>query len=749
VGTTSTKEVIDASSPAENERVLAARQYSRYQQLAPSHKERIKHMDLQERFFRGDHWDASDVARLGDRPHMTVNLIAPVINTMLGEYIANETDWVCSAEDGATDELATVHTKLFRQIRKSNDYGAIEFDVYADGLIDDAGYIDVRVDFTDNIQGEVRYAAVPPWEVMLDDDGSDYDLNKHNDIMRVRRRSLDQISTEYGQDVADRLKVRGMAGTYDSWTDMAEWTSPPVFGDYSRAQLYGASDDVSDRTLKSMLVIERQWWTVATVKEFVDPQGGDTRRVPDNWDDPRVQQHMQQYGLTLREKRKPRIRWTVSCGDLIIKDGWSPYERFTLHAFFPYFRRGKNKGAVRDLINPNQIHNKVISQNLHIVNTTANSGWMVRKNTLANMSTQELAEKGSQSGVVIEYNETAPEKIEPNSVPSGILQLAQQSEAAINKISGVNQAQTGDVVSTNVSNVVLENQQGRGAVQLAPILENLNKTRLSIAQHTMQLVQSFYTDARTYRLTNPLEPTQPREEMGVNQPLPDGTLFNSLTIGEYGITIHNTPTRQSYNDSQFAKALEMRTAGIQIPDHWMIKYSDLDGKTELAQMVAQLAGFGDPDPNAEAMAALNMQLLEASVAQAGADVEETQAQAAERHAKAALLQATPHIEAAKLQTLTDKIATEQTTRMQVNRLSMLSKQLQEAQKRNAESEAPSEEAAEQRAADNHRQQMAMAQQRHSQQTRMAQDKHHLSMTQQQQKQQLATRALLARKNAGK
>ena len=85
--------------------------------------------------------------------------------------------------------------------------------------------------------------------------------------------------------------------------------------------------------------------------------------------------------------------------------------------------------------------NKVYSQILHTVNTTANSGWKVEEASLVNMDVEDLEQNGAQTGLVIEYKagRAPPEKIEPNTVPTGLKDLVTSGVDLIRLISGVSE----------------------------------------------------------------------------------------------------------------------------------------------------------------------------------------------------------------------------------------------------------------------------------------------------------------------
>ncbi len=100
---------------------------------------------------------------------------------------------------------------------------------------------------------------------------------------------------------------------------------------------------------------------------YLDPVTGDMREVPYNWSKKKREQFADQFGLDILEKTVRKVRWTVTADTVVLFDDWSPYKHFTLVPYFPYFRRGKPFGMVRNLLAPQEQLNNIPSQVLHIV----------------------------------------------------------------------------------------------------------------------------------------------------------------------------------------------------------------------------------------------------------------------------------------------------------------------------------------------------------------------------------------------
>ena len=158
---------------------------------------------------------------------------------------------------------------------------------------------------------------------------------------------------------------------------------------------------------------------------------------------------------------------------------------------------------VRNLLSPQEQLNKIASQELHIVNTTANSGWMVEAGSLVGLTADDLEEHGAETGLVLEYQRgtTPPTKIQPNTIPTGLDRIGQKAADNIKSISGINDSMLG-TDGAEVSGVAIQAKQNRGVIMIQVPLDNLKKTRQILAEKILNLVQTFYTEQRIIQVTN-------------------------------------------------------------------------------------------------------------------------------------------------------------------------------------------------------------------------------------------------------
>ena len=639
------------------ELTLAKNQFNAYVRARDNgHDEYIQMAKKCDMYYRGDQWDEFDMQELDDqgRPALTINTILPTINAVLGEQSTKKADITFKPRGGGNQEVADVLTKVYQQIADNNKLEWIENQVFSDGLIQDRGYFDVRIDFSDHIQGEVRIEAKDPLDILIDPDAKHYDTRTWNEIFETKWMSVDEIEETYGQDKADKLRMLAETGT-TLGADSMEFEEER-YGDtdeYNYGQQYPGDPD-SARMLRSIRVIERQYYKLKDCMYYLDPVTGDMRDVPQNWSKKKRETFADQYGLDILSKTVRKVRWTVTADTVVLFDDWSPYKHFTIVPYFPYFRRGKPFGMVRNLLSPQEQLNKITSQELHIVNTTANSGWIVENGSLSGMTADDLEEHGAETGLVLEFNRgsTPPAKIPPNQIPTGLDRLGQKAAANIKQISGITDAMLGQD-SAEVSGVAIQAKQNRGSMLLQVPLTNLAKSRQYLAEAILGLIQGYYTEERVIQITDESDPYKPRRELRVNQMTPEGQVINDLQLGEYDVVVSSAPARDNFDEMQFAEAISLRQVGVPIPDDMIVEYSHLSRKADVADRIRKMQGTGPLSPEQIQMQKFQMEAqirsTQLEIAKLEAEVANIQTMAAVNVAKVDQIETEPQLKIAELQ----------------------------------------------------------------------------------------------------
>jgi hypothetical protein len=588
------------------------------------HTKFVEKADKCERFFAGDQWDAADRAKLEavKRPVLTINKILSTVGNVMGEQINNRAEIGFRPRSGAPAENAEVLSKVFKQISDNNQLDYKRSEMFADGVIRSRGFLDVRLGYGDSMQGEVEITKLNSKNVIIDPDAEEYDPDTWGEVFVTKWLTADDIAVLYGKENAELLRNKDKSSFpygYDSIQ-----MNRDRFG-VTQYPMYAGNYDNSN-VLRNIRVIDRQYRKLDRQKFFLAPQTGDMRPVPDTFDRDRIALFVDTYGFQVVPKLVRRIYWYVMADNVELHAGWGPYKHFTVVPYFPYLRDGKTIGLVENLLSPQELLNKVTSQELHVVNTTANSGYKVRAGSLTNMTAEELEQKGAQTGIVIEVNgdpDKDVQKIAPNQVPQGLDRISYKAEESIKTISGVSDSMQG-MDRADVAAKAIQEKKKSGSTNLIKPLDNLTRTDYILARNVLDIVQEFYTEERLYTITHD-QATGETETFAVNQADPYGQITNDLTLGEYDVVVTSVPHRETMEDSQFEQAMALKEAGIAIPDSVLIDSSRLMNKKDIIKKME-----GDKtSPEAQEQAALAKRGQEA-------EVSKTEGEAAVKHADAQL-----------------------------------------------------------------------------------------------------------------
>lgn len=607
---------------------ITIREWRRFQQVRDSgHDAFVKKADTCEQFFAGKQWRPEDLARLTQvgRPALTINKIKPTIMNVLGEQINSRAEISFRPAKGGNSDTADVLAKVFKQISNNNRLDWVRSDVFADGIISGRGFYDVRLDTSDSVPGEVRIVKLNKKNVLIDCDAEEYDPKTWSDVIVTKWYTCDDIEVMWGKADADLLRNRSgsyFAYGYDS-IDLAR----DRFGQRN-LPLFGVGND-TEATQRNVRVIERQHRVLDRQKHFVERTTGDMRPVPEEFTRDKIAFFREKFGFEVITKLVRRVRWTVIADEVLLHDDWSPYKNFTVVPYFPVFRNGETLGTVEDLLSSQELLNKASSQELHVVNTSANSGWKVKTGALTNMTVGELEEKGAQTGLVLEIADDIRniEKITPNQVPQGFDRISFKAEDHIKSISGVNDSMQG-FDREDVAAKAIDQKKKSGSTALSKPFDSLTRTDALLAECILDIVQEYYTDERIMTITTD-SATGATEQVHVNYQNAAGEILNDLTLGEYDVVVVSVPHRETMEDSQFEQAMALKEAGIQIPDEIIINASRLQNKSEIIQ---QITGNKN-SPEAQAAAQLQQQGQQAIVAKTQAEAQVKQADAGLRQAK--------------------------------------------------------------------------------------------------------------------
>jgi len=552
------------------------------------HSEFIRKADQCQNYLRGNQWTEEDLAKLKQvrRPALTINKILPTMATLMGQQIKTRAEVNFQPKAGMNSDMGDVMNQVWMHIAQNNQLPWVRSEVFQAGAVTSRGFYDVRLNFERNVFGEVEILKLNSKNVLVDPDATSYDPWHWRDVIHSKWVSLVEIRGTYGDAVADDLKGReNSVWKYggDSLTMLRDRFSEQAY-DVREWDTYVAYEQRA-----RFRVIDRQFKDITRQEFFVDMATGSMRAVPPNWSRERVAHVVQMKGWQVIKRRAPVWKWRVTIEDKVVQDSVSPYEGPTIVPFFPYFDEGHTLGLVEGLLGPQDLLNKTTSQELHVINTTANSGWKVKTGGLRNMTIDELEERGAETGLVLEVDSVDDaEKIQPNQIPQGLDRLSYKAEEYIKAISNVSDSMQGQDRADVAAKAIITKANQAGT-NFTSIFDNLERSDWLLARQVLSTVQRFYTDTRTLRIVT--DPTKNEtQDIQINQYQAEiDEITNDLTVGEYTLTVTSVPHQATLEDAQFEQAARLKELGVQLPDEILIKNSRLQNKNDILKTMANQA----------------------------------------------------------------------------------------------------------------------------------------------------------------
>jgi hypothetical protein len=228
------------------------------------------------------------------------------------------------------------------------------------------------------------------------------------------------------------------------------------------------------------------------------------------------------------------------------------------------------RSLVRYLRDAQFLFNRRIILNHDISESSINSGWMYRENSIVNEENIQYAGQGKH--VIVKegqgpLNDTI-QKIIPNAVPPSDMQLADQMQALINPLSLVTPELMGAATEQGLAGITEMLRQGAGLVTLQKYFDQWDRALKLMAIIDVKLIQRW-TPFKVSRIIKE-NPTQE---------------FYDKNFSQYDVLPEESLNTTTQKQNQFIQLLQLREMGIPVPTTFLLKNSTLQGKDELVESI--------------------------------------------------------------------------------------------------------------------------------------------------------------------
>jgi hypothetical protein len=471
----------------------------------------------------------------------------------------------------------------------------------------------------DPVNGDIKVDNCPYNTFVIDPFFRKRDLS---DCTGIMRRSYLTKSSIYSllPDFVDEFKNMTSAGRHDEKFQFM----PEAF----------AYDN------KNLLTYDEFYYRAYRKQDLlIDTETGETKEWSGN-DTEKLKLFLKTYpSVIVANNDIPTVRMTIIVQGRVVFDGPNPmgvddYPFVPVVAYYnpqvPYYPL-RVQGIVRGLRDSQYLYNRRKIIELDILESQLNSGFIFKPDALIDPEDVHMTGQGKGIGVKREYDiASSLQQIQSPAIPPTTLQVSESLGKEIEDISGVNSELLGSAIDEKVG-ILAMLRQGAGLTTLQGVFDNLDFAQKLLGRLRLKLIQANFTPGKVKRIIE-------------DEPKPQ---FYNKAFGIYDTAVEEGLNTTTQRQMQFAQLLQLKEAGIAIPDEVILEAMTVQNKKQLIDTVKANQQAKSQIEQMQIQSAIEEQEAKTNLAQARAKadtglgyermsrIEENKALAEERRAKAA------------------------------------------------------------------------------------------------------------------
>lgn len=521
--------------------------------------------DTDTRFESGDQSVWNDI--YGNLPsnrrrNFSFNRIRRVIQMISGHQRRNRKSTIVIPIENADSQTADQFTKVLNWTNRQEGILETISESFQGSLITGMNLLQVWLDFrSDPVSGNIRVDNCSYNSFLIDPYFRKSDLSDCNALWKrsfINKREalsllpdkVEEILSLYGQDNRDS-KFQFMPENY------------------------------AFSGLKNLLTYDEFYYRdYRTQRMLIDSQTGETTEWRGN-DEEKLKYFMQSYpSITVVEQEVSTVRVALVLQGKVMYDGPNPlgvdsYPFVPVWAYYrpemPYFPL-RIQGVVRGLRDAQYLYNRRRIIELNILESQVSSGWKYKENALVNPKDVFLQGEGKGIALKDEAQMTDVEQILPPQIPPSMIQLSELLAQEITQISGVNEELLGSS-QDDKAGILSMLRQGAGLTTLQSLFDNLDHAQKHLGEIMVEVIQNNFTPGKIKKI---LEGQEPEKQ------------FYDKSFGKYGCAVEEGLNTTTQKQMQFAQLLQLREAGVPVPDDILLDAATIQNKSKLLQSIQQI-----------------------------------------------------------------------------------------------------------------------------------------------------------------
>jgi hypothetical protein len=528
-----------------------------YQMINPFYAEAYRDQS----YYLSNQWSPEEMHWLSQqgRSSYTYNMCMRMINLIEGIQRQNRLSTIAAPIEGSSEKTAELLSDTLQYI-----------------MTKDAGYETLSTGFKDAMVTGISW--ISPW-IDYRDDPVNGDIKFHLDHWN------DTIWDPffYKQDLSDcaffaRRKYLSRSAVISLLPEKEDEIMRLSYG--TRDNKFTYIPYVRQGALNKLMSYTEYWckkWVVRDV--LVDMESGETME----WKGPRDRLNaIMQMQPTLRKMRKPvqQVELGIICENQLLYYGRDPYglNDYGMTPIFAVYEpsydlyQWKMQSLIRLIRDPQTELNKRRSKMVDILDSSINTGWIVK----GNISTDNESWFKSNQGQTIFLKDGADphadvRRIDPPVIPEGHFALMEQFMDDIPNILGINPEMLGMPENDNIETaaILAKMRVNAGLISLRRLFDNLSQTQKILGEKCIKLIQANYSPEKIKLITK-------------KEPTPE---FFSGQFSRYNIVVEEGALTDTQRQNNFMSLMALKQIGIPIPDSLIVQNSNVHDKEDLNKIL--------------------------------------------------------------------------------------------------------------------------------------------------------------------
>lgn len=560
-------------------------------------------------FGLGEQWTEEEKTILKEqaRPAMTFNRIKPIISIVSGYQRENSSRIKASPEGGEDKVFSEVVDRVLKFVDKISHLGYKMSYWFDDGLYVGKGWLEAVLTYeNDPIRGELRFLQRTPYQVLVDPDFNEYDLNEWPraqylfKVVRLTRDTLKELYPKH-KKLIDGFKtdkddvIENGSGLIAQEGGDDDYGNRPTRGSAANRKTDGQDESGLERDMKFTV---KEYWRPKLVSRYfvIDKETSEPRKFSTK-EEAQAFIAQQAFGKEI-ERKVPEIWSAASVCGFTLQDVRSPMEPH--YDGYPFFRfladwtpsaeteDLKVQGIVRSLKDPQREKNKAKSQNLHILNTQANSGWIGDEEALTSEGWKQLEKMGSKPGITVHKKKGYElREILPKGPNAGQIRREQDADAEFKQISAVNPDLMGMQEGT-ASGKAISLRIRQAVLALVRIFHNYRYSKEIVGTFILRMIPALFDEKKVAKVIGTQYMRNAVDQSLYPNGIDEGHLKAFLIMikdNKYDLMVSEADSNKTIRYEIFQDLLELAKIRPEVPVELLIDYMDISNSEEVKKKI--------------------------------------------------------------------------------------------------------------------------------------------------------------------